>query len=476
MTASPRTRSVRFLPNALAALALSVCAAGCSEDDAGSNAASVGSPTDMPTAPGASTVEPAQSDGMQGPGMPTPTGTPTAPAAPVTGPVPPEPGPAGTPSTTGNPPVPAQPTSPVTPQPTTPSNGGAPPVDPVAGGAGPVAGGGSAGTPAAGAGNPGGGGAAPDPGGDLPPNPSGLPEPGAGGVARPSGSPANLDVLPWAGFQAAVSYTFDDANSTQINNEEQLLGLGVPFTWYLQTGKQEAGNAFYQRALDAGHEIGNHTQSHGSGAADNDINQAQQFIMSQYAVTAYTMAAPNGNSGNYTSIAQQLFIIDRGVRDALIGPDENVNLLDLPSYIPPTGAGTSQLNPKVDAAQNDGKWLTVCIHGFSGGSDGAYQPIDLNGFVEHVEYVKDKGDVWIGSMLDVGAYFIGRKAVAAATAEMQGDDQVFSWTLPNVFPPGRYVRVVVDGGTPSQDGVPLPWNEHGFYEVALDVGTLTLSP
>jgi hypothetical protein len=34
----------------------------------------------------------------------------------------------------------------------------------------------------------------------------------------------------------------------------------------------------------------------------------------------------------------------------------------------------------------------------------------------------------------------------------------------------------VDGGTLSQDGVPLPWNEHGFYEVALDVGSATLSP
>lgn len=313
-------------------------------------------------------------------------------------------------------------------------------------------------------------------GSDLPPNPSGLPEPGAGGVAQPSGAPGNLEVLPWAGHKGAISYSFDDANSTQINNEAQLLGLGVHFTWYLQTGKQEAGNAFYQRALDAGHELANHTQSHGSGAADSDVSQAQSFLMSTYQVVGYTMAAPNGSTTNYNSISGQLFILDRGVSDSLIGPDDNTNMLNLPSWIPPQGAGTAQFNPKADAAQSQGKWQTVCIHGFTGGSDGAYQPIDLNGFVDHVNYVKEKGDVWIGSFLEVGAYFLGRKAVAAAAPQTQGTDQVYSWTLPTVFPPGQYVRVTVDGGTLSQDGVALPWNEHGFYEVALDAGSVTLSP
>lgn len=309
----------------------------------------------------------------------------------------------------------------------------------------------------------------------LPPNPSGLPEPGPGGVARPSGTAGNLVVLPWAGFSGAISYSFDDANDTQINNEEQLLGLGVPFTWYLQTGKQQASNAFYQRALDAGHELANHTEQHGAGDPTNDVNQAQQFLMNQYGVTAYTMAAPNGSTNNYNSVAEQLFIIDRGVSDSLIGPDDNVNLLNLPSYIPPTGAGTAQLDPKVNAAVSQGKWQTVCIHGFTGGSDGAYQPIDLGGFVDHVEYAKTQ-DIWIGTMADVGAYFIGRKAVASATPQQQGSEQVYTWTLPNVFPPGRYVRVTVDGGTLLQDGLALPWNEHGFYEVALDVGSLTLAP
>src|SRR5262245_2795056 len=46
--------------------------------------------------------------------------------------------------------------------------------------------------------------------------PSGLPVPPGGGVPRPNGTPGNLKVLDWAGFTAAVSYTFDDTNSSQI--------------------------------------------------------------------------------------------------------------------------------------------------------------------------------------------------------------------------------------------------------------------
>ena len=53
---------------------------------------------------------------------------------------------------------------------------------------------------------------------------------------------------------------------------------------------------------------------------------------------------------------------------------------------------------------------------------------------------------------------------------------VWTWTLPAHFPPGRYLRVKVDGGTLTQASAPLPWDEHGYYEVALDAGTLTLSP
>src|SRR5581483_11550919 len=92
---------------------------------------------------------------------------------------------------------------------------------------------------------------------------SGLPTPpGDGGIARPAGTPGNVKILDWAGFKAAVSYTFDDTNSSQIQRYAELQALGVPMTFYLITGKTEFRDPVWMQALTDGHEIGNHTMSH----------------------------------------------------------------------------------------------------------------------------------------------------------------------------------------------------------------------
>jgi hypothetical protein len=52
----------------------------------------------------------------------------------------------------------------------------------------------------------------------------------------------------------------------------------------------------------------------------------------------------------------------------------------------------------------------------------------------------------------------------------------WAWSLPAHFPPEKFRRVTADGGTLSQGGAPLAWDDHGYYEVALDAGTLTLAP
>jgi hypothetical protein len=52
----------------------------------------------------------------------------------------------------------------------------------------------------------------------------------------------------------------------------------------------------------------------------------------------------------------------------------------------------------------------------------------------------------------------------------------WTWSLPAFFPPGHVLRVTVDGGALSPGGQPLAWDGHGYYEMALDAGTLTWAP
>ena len=78
--------------------------------------------------------------------------------------------------------------------------------------------------------------------------------------------------------------------------------------------------------------------------------------------------------------------------------------------------------------------------------------------------------------MNVGAYWRARKLVSGLTPATAGNDRTWTWTLPDHFPPGRFLRVKVDGGTLTQGATTLPWNDHGYYEVALDAKTLTLGP
>jgi hypothetical protein len=82
----------------------------------------------------------------------------------------------------------------------------------------------------------------------------------------------------------------------------------------------------------------------------------------------------------------------------------------------------------------------------------------------------------VDSVVNVAAYWLGQKLVTAATPTTSGPDLIYTWELPRNFPPGKVLRITVDGGTPKQNGESLPWNDQGFYEIALDAGQLTLSP
>ena len=96
--------------------------------------------------------------------------------------------------------------------------------------------------------------------------------------------------------------------------------------------------------------------------------------------------------------------------------------------------------------------------------------------VKTVNYTKGLGNVWIGTMVGVGAYWRAEKMLNDVQEKTEGGDLVYSWALPDHFPPGQFLRVTLEGGTLKQCGVEVPWDSHGYYEVALDAGSLTISP
>ena len=302
----------------------------------------------------------------------------------------------------------------------------------------------------------------------------GLPVPGSGGIAKPSGTPGNLRVLNWAGFKAAATYTFDDANSSQITNYAALNGLGVPLTFFLWTSRSTASDPTWARAVLDGHELGNHTQSHAQTGTAADVDAATTFIEQHFGVKVWTMAAPYGDA-SYVPLAETRFLANRGVAFGYISANGSNDPFNLPCYLPPQGALASTMNAVLDSSRSAGAWQIVLVHGFTGGNDGAYQPVAIGEFVSSVNHNKAWGDVWIDSMVQVAAYWRAQKMFSAVAPTTSGTDRTWTWTLPDHFPPGKCLRVNVDGGSLKQGGGTLAWNDHGFYEIALDEGSLTLS-
>ena len=323
--------------------------------------------------------------------------------------------------------------------------------------------------------------------------PSGLPEPATTGVARPSGTAGNLTILPWAGFKSAVSWTFDDSQPSQIAHYAELAAVGIPMTFYISSGNSsESGyDSTWSQAVADGSEIGNHTVHHcradlsgcsfGTAAATlgDELDGCTSYIAQHYApqTTAWTAASPFGDSG-YDSADMSRFLVNRGVAGGTIGAGtgDNTDPFNLPIYLAQTSDTALSFSNQIDAAHTAAKWLILLVHTINPTTDNWYNPVDITEVTGGMSHGKGLPDVWNDSVVNVAAYWRAQKMFSMLTPATSGASSTWTWTLPANFPPGKYLRVTVAGGTLTQGATTLAWDTHGFYEVALDSGTLTLSP
>jgi hypothetical protein len=125
-----------------------------------------------------------------------------------------------------------------------------------------------------------------------------------------------------------------------------------------------------------------------------------------------------------------------------------------------------------------GKWVIMVIHSVNPTNAKWYNPVELEAIKSSIASTKEFGTVWQDSVVNVGAYWMGQKAFSAGPIKSDASSlgQTQTWVLPTSFPSGRCLRVKADGGVLRQNGREVTWNDHGYYEIALDAGALTLSP
>jgi hypothetical protein len=324
-----------------------------------------------------------------------------------------------------------------------------------------------------------------------------LPAPPDDHIPRPSGRPENLRVLDWAGFRGAVTYTFDDSQPSQIEHYAELQAAGVPMTFYLSSGWADTSplyEATWRRAVRDGHEIGNHTVHHcmadltgcaaGTPLADPlaeiDVNTTYITEHTRQRVVP-TMASPFGDA-NWDAIAKQRVFLHRDVFQGLVAPNDSTDPFHLPCFMagaPEFGGIDDQqstFDGLIDASRATNTWLIFLFHTILPTTNNWFGPVDIGAITGSVQHGKSLRDVWIDTMLEIGAYWRAQKMFSQLTPITLGPVTIWTWRLPDHFPRGKFLRVRVDGGTLHQLRGPLIWNRHGYYEVSLDPGVLILTP
>jgi hypothetical protein len=324
-----------------------------------------------------------------------------------------------------------------------------------------------------------------------------LPNPPDDHIPRPSGRPRNLRVLDWAGFRGAVSYTFDDSQPSQIEHYAELQAAKVPMTFYLSSGWADTSpqyEATWRQAVRDGHEIGNHTVHHcmadltgcavGTPLADPlaEIDANADYITEHTRQRSVpTMASPFGDA-NWDAFARQRVFLHRDVFQGLVAPNDSTDPFHLPCFMagaPEFGGIDDQQSTfegLIDTTRASDTWLIFLFHTILPTTNNWFGPVDVGAITGSMQHATSLRDVWVDTMLEIGAYWRAQKMFSELTPITRGHVTIWTWRLPDHFPRGRFLRVRVDGGTLRQLRGPLVWNRHGYYEVSLDAGVLILSP
>jgi peptidoglycan-N-acetylglucosamine deacetylase len=240
-----------------------------------------------------------------------------------------------------------------------------------------------------------------------------------------------------SGKRAAVSLTFDDARTSQVDEGLALLKkMDVKLTFFVTPGGVEKRLDGWKQAVIDGHEIANHSLTHpcsgnyafSSGNAletytlesmAQQLDEANARIEQLLGVKPTTFAYPCGqkfvgrdrNVKSYVPLVAERFLVGRGYMDE---SPNNPALADLAQAM-----GTAfddmdfpQMKTIVDAAAADGRWVIFAGHEIG---RKAYQTTDMRALEQLCAYLKDPATgIWLGTVAGVGAYVRDRQREAAA--------------------------------------------------------------
>ena len=232
-----------------------------------------------------------------------------------------------------------------------------------------------------------------------------------------------------AGKRAAISLTFDDARSSQLDRGLPVLDeYGVKATFYVSLNSMEKRLDAWKNALANGHEIGNHTLTHPcSGnfpfsrerALENytldqmqaELRQANASIERLVGVRPVSFAYPCGqkfvgrgrNLKSYVPLVAEDFLTGRGWMDEWANDPAFCDMAQLMA-MELDGKDFEQVKQIIDRTLTNGGWLIFCSHDVG---DGGRQVTLAPTLKALCEYAADPANgIWLDSVETVAKHIL----------------------------------------------------------------------
>jgi peptidoglycan/xylan/chitin deacetylase (PgdA/CDA1 family) len=229
------------------------------------------------------------------------------------------------------------------------------------------------------------------------------------------------------GKQAAISLSFDDARTSQVDTGTALLNqYGIKATFFVVPAAVEERIDGWRQAVASGHEIGNHSLTHpctgnfswsrknslehyNIDSMRNEMMQCNNLVQKLLNVKCEVFAYPCGqkfvgrgiNTKSYVPLVSQLFIAGRGWRDEAMNDPGFCDLAQI-SGIEMDGKNFDEILPLIEEAKKAGQWLVLAGHEM--GTSGV-QTTRLSMLKQLLEYVRDPANgIWIAPVGTVAKY------------------------------------------------------------------------
>lgn len=239
------------------------------------------------------------------------------------------------------------------------------------------------------------------------------------------------------GKRVAISLTFDDARSSQIDRGLPILDeYGVKATFYVLINPMKERLDDWKKAAANGHEIGNHSLTHPcSGnfpfsrekALENytlrqmrtELKQANESIERLLGVTPVSFAYPCGqkfvgrgrNLKSYVPLVAEEFLTGRGWMDEWANDPAFCDMAQLMA-MELDGKTFEQVKQIMDRTLTDGGWLVFCGHDIG---DGGRQVTLVSTLKALCEYAQDPANgLWLDSVESVANYILKQRTTGRA--------------------------------------------------------------